>query len=686
MVNVWNQCVSELTGFKNEDVFGRKLVDELVQPDFRDSVANILKNAMKGIETANFEFPLLTSGDHVVEVLLNATTRRDAKDNAIGVIGIGQDITDARAKRDAEMKQRAAEAATAAQATISAHVYHEIRNVVGSVLALADRATEAVDLALIDEDDEFGLRDLPTRVRELTDHQRLVCQHAVDTLNDMLDVAKMENGTYLPKHEVIDLGEICRKASALQSPRMRHCVTLSLDVPDATASYVISDSVLLLQYLSNLLSNAAKFTSQGGVVLVCIVREAGPNWLDVTLGVADSGPGIAQEAQRQVLRAFTTGDALPQEDTIGGAKGTGIGLRLADLIANTIAEPSLKPRNDGPQFVKVEGGTLSETSTSLNNDQHAGLRIESPLDPSHAHHVPAGGPGTFIYFQSAIQRASQDAILRHKENPMGDSEEIDFGAYVYKVSFSGSLKVLIVDDQRTMRQMVAMIYQKIAYEYPGVVIECHTALSGEQALRMCRKERFHIVTMDQQLSLDYCQSLRDEMKSMERPDVDIPEFVRFGSDKISNAKMRQAYFKNDKWVQDIQEGDGTLLGHEAIRQIRAEVQAENRPPILIFNLTGNLLEADRLMFLESGSSGMLPKPTKLDDFINLIKKNIGLYISQGLISLKDDKVVMDDGLFVIGTRSLRDESESDPVSTERGKVTTPWAGGSTQTSMQRTGN
>lgn len=92
------------------------------------------------------------------------------------------------AKRDAEMKQRAAEAATAAQATISAHVYHEIRNVVGSVLALADRATEAVDLALI-EDDEIGLRELPTRVRELTDHQRLVCQHAVDTLNDMLDVS-----------------------------------------------------------------------------------------------------------------------------------------------------------------------------------------------------------------------------------------------------------------------------------------------------------------------------------------------------------------------------------------------------------------------------------------------------------------------------------------------------------------
>merc|ERR1712226_1269001 len=101
--------------------------------------------------------------------------------------------------------------------------------------------------------------------------------------------------------------------------------------------------VLLLQYLSNLLSNSAKFTSTGGVVLVCRTREAGPNWIEVTLGVADSGPGIPEVSQKQVLRAFTTGDALPQEDKVGGAKSTGIGLRLADLIAHTIAEPSLKP-------------------------------------------------------------------------------------------------------------------------------------------------------------------------------------------------------------------------------------------------------------------------------------------------------------------------------------------------------
>ena len=97
----------------------------------------------------------------------------------MGVVGIGQDITDARARNEAEMRQREAEAAQDAQSTISAHVYHEIRNVVGAVLALAERASEAVDLALEETSGEL-IKKLPDEVRQLTEHQRLVCAHAGD--------------------------------------------------------------------------------------------------------------------------------------------------------------------------------------------------------------------------------------------------------------------------------------------------------------------------------------------------------------------------------------------------------------------------------------------------------------------------------------------------------------------------
>ena len=69
----------------------------------------------------------------------------------------------------------------------------------------------------------------------------------------------------------------------------------------------------------------------------CATIVAGPNSLEVTVGVADSSPGVpGQGSQKHVLRAFTTGDALLQEGKVGGTKSAGIGLRLTDLIAHTI--------------------------------------------------------------------------------------------------------------------------------------------------------------------------------------------------------------------------------------------------------------------------------------------------------------------------------------------------------------
>ena len=75
------------------------------------------------------------------------------------------------------------------------------------------------------------MQRLPDAVRKLTEHQRVVCQHAVNTLNDMLDVAKIENGTYLPKEDVVDLGALCARAAELQGPRLQHAVELIVDAP-----------------------------------------------------------------------------------------------------------------------------------------------------------------------------------------------------------------------------------------------------------------------------------------------------------------------------------------------------------------------------------------------------------------------------------------------------------------------
>ena len=62
----------------------------------RASVAKVIQDALRGVQTSNYEFPLFSKTGGRIEVLLNATTRRDVEGNIVGVVGVGQDITKAR--------------------------------------------------------------------------------------------------------------------------------------------------------------------------------------------------------------------------------------------------------------------------------------------------------------------------------------------------------------------------------------------------------------------------------------------------------------------------------------------------------------------------------------------------------------------------------------------------------------
>jgi len=99
-IKEWNQVAARITGFSQEDVMGKDLVQEFIAEDYQVSVKDVLDQALSGTDTANFEFPLFSKDGKRLKVLLNATTRRDVKGDIIGVIGVGQDITEIDAYRD----------------------------------------------------------------------------------------------------------------------------------------------------------------------------------------------------------------------------------------------------------------------------------------------------------------------------------------------------------------------------------------------------------------------------------------------------------------------------------------------------------------------------------------------------------------------------------------------------------
>jgi PAS domain S-box-containing protein len=94
LVNEWNNKSAAITGFAREEVLGKNLVQVFITQEYQVSVKEVLDNALHGRETANFEFPLYTKDQRRVDVLLNATTRRDVSGNVVGVLGVGQDITE----------------------------------------------------------------------------------------------------------------------------------------------------------------------------------------------------------------------------------------------------------------------------------------------------------------------------------------------------------------------------------------------------------------------------------------------------------------------------------------------------------------------------------------------------------------------------------------------------------------
>ncbi|RLN78412.1 hypothetical protein BBJ28_00012542, partial [Nothophytophthora sp. Chile5] len=93
-VNIWNKKAAQITKYSTAEVMGENLVETFISPEYRPIVADVFNKALAGIQTANFEFPLITRPGMRIEILLNATPRNDMHGNIVGVVGIGQDITD----------------------------------------------------------------------------------------------------------------------------------------------------------------------------------------------------------------------------------------------------------------------------------------------------------------------------------------------------------------------------------------------------------------------------------------------------------------------------------------------------------------------------------------------------------------------------------------------------------------
>jgi PAS domain S-box-containing protein len=319
-VNEWNQTAARISGFDKAQVMGRELVADFITEEYKLSVKEVFETALGGKDTANFEFPLYTKDKQRVDVLLNATTRRDVEGNIVGVIGVGQDITLLKQKESALQQAQKMEAV----GQLTGGIAHDFNNLLSIV--------------------QGNLRFLEEDIGEVSDDIKLLFRDALSAVEDGAELT----ARLLRFSSNRDLQPVTKEVNVAIEDFYRLVIRtigdkISLDLKLTEEKlFVQVDPSQLENSLLNLVINARDAMPEGGEVIIMAeaisyaeaTRIAGQYDADefhnqefVKISVRDQGAGIPQDIINQVIEPFYTTKEV-------GA-GTGLGLSMVYSFVKT---------------------------------------------------------------------------------------------------------------------------------------------------------------------------------------------------------------------------------------------------------------------------------------------------------------------------------------------------------------
>ena len=328
-----NRMAEQLFGYTREEMLAQR-VDALV-PD-------AIRGAHKGHRAQYHSHPVTRpmgsglklearrkDGSHFpVEISLSSVKSGDG----IRVTAIIRDITERKEMesrlraveekyvRELELSHREAERANQLKTEFLGNMSHELRSPLHTVIGFAELLAEEKEGALNEKQKRF------------VGHIKTDSLHLLNLINDLLDLSKIEAGRLELRYELFSIEAVIAEAISSVQPRATaKCLEIATDI--SITAPVWADRLRFKQILHNLLTNAIKFTPNGGRVRV----DAADCGHFAEISVRDTGIGIPEDQQQAVFDKFYQVRAGIQ----GGHEGTGLGLaitkRLVDQHGGTIS-------------------------------------------------------------------------------------------------------------------------------------------------------------------------------------------------------------------------------------------------------------------------------------------------------------------------------------------------------------
>ncbi len=244
------------------------------------------------------------------------------------------------ARESAEKAQKAAEQASSAKSEFLSRMSHEIRTPMNGIIGMTEIARQNTDN--------------PEKVDDCLKKVSLSSKHLMSLINDVLDMSKIESGKIQLKNELFDLRLFLENIENIYSVQAQEKeIDFKISLFGRIDEFIVGDSLRLNQILTNLLSNALKFTPKGGrIVLGVSELKHEENTVLLRFSVKDTGMGIKEENLEKVFEAFEQENA----EITHKFGGTGLGLSIVRSFAELMG---------GSATVRSEYGKGSEFEVEL---------------------------------------------------------------------------------------------------------------------------------------------------------------------------------------------------------------------------------------------------------------------------------------------------------------------------------
>jgi PAS domain S-box-containing protein len=336
IVQSWNPAAERLFGYTAREMIGQS-IRKIIPANRQSEEDEVLAKIRAGIAVNHFETKRQAKDGRLLDIALTVSPIRDHTGRIIGASKIARDMGEhkrllrekqaAAAREEAarremlEVQNRRIQEAARLKSEFVANMSHELRTPLNSIVGFAELITDA----------RFG--PLPGKYQEFARIMHRSAQHLLQLINDILDLAKVESGKIDFQPELVDLAPLVKDAmTVVTGLAAKAKISLTADVaPDIGPVHL--DPMRLKQVLYNYLSNAIKFTPEGGQVELRVRREGDDRF---RIEVEDTGIGIRPEDQHRLFIEFQQLDASTAKKFPGSGLGLALTKRLVEAQGGTV--------------------------------------------------------------------------------------------------------------------------------------------------------------------------------------------------------------------------------------------------------------------------------------------------------------------------------------------------------------